>query len=44
MKTKFFAKKTNENDNYFNDIQEILATNFIFILVQKIQSHANCVM
>jgi len=34
----------NEYDNYFYDMQEISATNYIFILVQKIQLLANCVL
>jgi len=37
IKTDIQAKKTNENEKYFSNKLEILTTNFIFILVQKIQ-------
>lgn len=33
IKTKISTKKTNEKENYLSEIQEILRTNFIFILL-----------
>jgi len=39
-----FAKKTNENGNYLNDVRETLATNFIFVIVQIIEPLTDCIM
>jgi len=43
IKTKILAEKMNENKNYFSDIPEISATNFVSIIIyKKIQPLADC--